>query len=352
MARALPSAGGRWLGLALGPADRAVLRLAFAATFAFAIAALRDWEFSFLAPMLAAQFVAGLPGCPSFRQGAAIPLTILLSNVAALAVSTFLADRHLLMLGVVGIVICWSFYLQRRGAPGILMLMIQIAFCCLPLMSTISFDLADQFAHYLFWSSVVAMGTVWLSYLVLPAPPRPPGAPPPASPPPGLDPGRSAWIAMSDTLVLIPLLSTFIAGGNVNNIVIVMITINLVGQTETAGSIRMAGALLAANLLGGVLAVLAHQFILMTDSLILFLMTIFVTGLWLGGRMVRGGPAAGVYALAFATFILVLGIALTPLPGGSEEVFTTRILKVGLASLYAIGVLTLVGWLRERDDRA
>lgn len=325
-----------------------VLRLAFAATFAFAIAALRDWEFSFLAPMLAVQILAATPACPNFRQGATIPLVIFLSTKIALGASTLLMGTPVVLLAVVGLVICWTFYGQRRGAPAIAVLLVQIAFCCVPLIATISLDVARDFSDFLLWSSIAAIATVWIAYALFPAPPNPAQAAGAATPV-ALPPGHAALVAISDTLVLLPLLVTFIVRGDINNIVILMITMNLLREIELAHSRRLALAILLANLLGGVLAVLAHQFIQLSDNLFLFLLTVFLAGLWFGGRLVRGGSTAPVYALGFGTFLLILGLAITPLPGGSEELFTVRISKIVLASLYAIGALSLVARLRLRN---
>jgi hypothetical protein len=329
----------------LTAADRMVLRLAFAATFAFAIAALRDWEFSFLAPMLAIQILAATPACPNFRQGATIPLVIFLSTNIALGAATLLMGTPVVLLAAVGVVICWAFYGQRRGAPAIAVLLVQIAFCCVPLIATISLDVARDFGDFLLWSSIAAIITVWIAYALFPQPPSStPAASGPA--PIALSPARAAHVAISDALVLFPLLVTFIVRGDINNIVILMITINLLREIELAHSRRLALAILLANLLGGVLAVFAHQFILLPDNLLLFLLTVFLAGLWFSGRLVRGGPMAPVYALAFGTFLLVLGLAITPLPGGAEELFTVRISKIVLASLYAIGALSLVARIR------
>lgn len=331
----------------LTAADRVVLRLAFAATFAFGIAAVRDWEFSFLAPMLAVQILAATPACPNFRQGATIPLVIFLSTNIALGASTLLMGAPIVLLAAVGVVVCWSFYGQRRGAPAIAVLLVQIAFCCVPLIATISLDVARDFSDFLLWSSIAAIITIWIAYALFPTPPstaQAGGAPAPIA----LPPAHAAQVAISDTLVLLPLLATFIVRGDINNIVILMITINLLREIELAHSRRLALAILLANLLGGVLAVLAHQFILLSDSLLLFLLTVLLAGLWFGGRLVRGGPMAPVYALAFGTFLLILGLAITPLPGGAEELFTVRISKIVLASLYAIGALSLVARIRLR----
>ena len=332
----------------LSAPDRFVLRIALAATLGFAVAILLDWEFSFLAPMLAVNLIAAIPVSPPFRVGIAIPIVMYLATTAAFTVSAILVDAPMVLIMIVGLVICWSFYGKRRGAPGVMMLFVQIAFCGVPLFAATSLDLARELAKWLQLSSLAAIAIVWVSHALIPAaapPPRPAGA---RVAPPGLGPADAARVAFTDTLVLLPLLVNFMLGGDINNFVILMITINLLSAVELAGSSRLAVGLLVGNTLGGVLAVLVQQFILLNDSLALFLLTIFLAGLGFGSRLVRGGPAAPIFVLAFGTFILLVGIAITPLPGGSEEAYVVRILKVGVAGAYGVGALSLVAWLRTR----
>jgi hypothetical protein len=328
-------------------ADRLVLRLAFAATSGFALALILDWEFSFLTPMLAVQIVAGMPVRPSLGQGLAIPLVILVATTAALAASTLLLDAQLVLIAVVALVICWGFYAQRRGAPAILILLVQIAFCGVPLMSSISLDLAHSLAEWLQKSSLAAIVIVWISHALFAAPAPPIQASGPAPKPAGLGSAHAARVAISDTLVLMPLLTNFMIGGDINNFVILMITINLLREVEIANSQRMAVGLLVGNTLGGALAVGAQQIVFLADSLAQFLLSILLAALWFGGRIVRGGHRAPIFGLAFATFILLIGIAITPLPGGSEEAFVVRVLKVAAASLYTLGALSLLTPLRR-----
>ena len=332
----------------LSPADRLVLRLAFSAVMGFAIAIGLHWEFSFLAPMLAMQIVAAMPVCPDVRQGAAIPLVIFLATTAALAAATLFEDAPVALLAVVCLVLCWTFYGQKRGAPAIAMLLIQISFSAVPLFSSLSLDLAQSFAEFLQKSSVAAIATVWISHAMFPAPASMPSGPAPA--PAGLAPGRAAQVAITDTLVLLPLLAKFMIWSSIDDFVILMITINLLREVDTLKTGKIAIALLIGNVLGGVLAVVAQQFVLVADTLIQFLLTIFLAGLLFGGRLARGGPMAPVFVLAFGTFIL-LGIAITPLPGGSEEAFVVRIAKISAASLYALAALGLVARLRGQEER-
>ena len=328
--------------------DRFVLRLAFGATAGFAVALAMDWQFSFLTAMLAMQILAAAPAAPGLRQGLAIPVVIFIASTAAYGVATLFADAPPVLLAILALVILATFYSQRRGAPAIVMLFIQVSFCGVPLMASTSLEVAELFAELLQKSSVAAVAIVWTAFALFPAPPpAPQAAATPGPAPAGLPPAEAAHVAISDTLVLLPLVAMFIIGGDINNFVVIMITINLLRQVEPGAGGRVAVGLLVGNVMGGVLAVLAQQWVIVADSLVQFLLTVLLAGLWFGGRLVRGGPMAPLFGLAFGTFLLLIGIAITPLPGGSEEAFVIRILKIGAASLYALGALSLVARLRR-----
>src|SRR6185369_13793338 len=99
--------------------DRLVLRVAFGAVLAFAIATMLDWEYAFLGPLVAASLLLAMPANPSFGQGIVIPLAATVAcNVALVGAYLFAATPHVLLLAV-GLTLCWTFYGQRRGAPAI-----------------------------------------------------------------------------------------------------------------------------------------------------------------------------------------------------------------------------------------
>jgi Protein of unknown function (DUF2955) len=328
-------------------ADRLVLRMAFAATFAFAIAEMYDWNFSFLAPMLAVQILSAMPSSPGFRQGIAIPIVIFAANSVALAMSSLFSITPAMLLALTGLVICLSFYALRRGAPGVVILLIQIAFCSIPVMSTISTDIAQEFATSLLWGSIAAVITVWIAHLLFPPPSETLESTTIAQKPSGLEPAYAARVAISDTLVLIPLLVAFIIGGDINNIVILIIALSLLRAIEPERMSRVAAGILLGNFLGGLLAVSVNQIVVLADSFAFFVLIVLAMSLWLGSRIAHGGTRAPVYAIAFGTFLLILGLGITPLPGGSEMAFSVRILKIMIASGFVIGALSLVERLRR-----
>lgn len=328
-------------------ANRQALRIALAATLAFTIAEFANWEFSFLAPMIAVQLMAASPKPPGLRLGVAVPLVILVSTFAALGISSLTLLTPTVLLLLVSLVICLSFYGQRRGAPGAVMLLVQIAFCCIPVIYTISFDLAWQFTSALLRGSIAAIITVWIVHLFVPSPSIPAARVDPPSSPPGYESALAARIALSDTLVLLPVLVAFITQGDINNIIVLMTALNLLRAVELEQSGRIAMALVLGNLQGGIIAVFAYQFVVLTGDIVYFVLIVLAAGLWFGEKIARGGTKAPVFAIAFATFLLVLGMGVAPLPGGSEELFTTRIIKIILASAYTIGALSLAASLRR-----
>lgn len=324
--------------------DRFILRMALAGTIGFAVPLVFRWQFSFLVPMLAVQMVAAMPTFPTLGQGLFMPLVMWIGTTAALIIASVLVDAPFVQLLILGLLIFLTFYAKRRGAPAIMVLLLQIAFCIVPLYATVAVDLAHTLAEFLQRSTLTAALVLFVCHLLIPAPQLPPAAAPAAA---VFTHGRAARVALADTLVLFPLLANFLLGADTSNFVILMMTINILNDTEQARSRMMAVGLLVGNTLGGLLAVFAQQVVFLADTFLFFLLTVFLSTLWFAARMARGGPTAPVFGLAAGTFLLILGLAITPLPGGSEQSYLIRILQILFAGLYALGALVLVAPLRR-----
>ena len=329
---------------------RQALRLALAGTLAFAFAEYQDWEFSFLAPMLAVQLLGAMPSGIRLGQALAMPIILGGASFAALVISTYLGGNPAIMLMVVGLIVFWAFYAERGGAPAFPMALIRIAFCIIPVISTISSSTAAQFAWFLFLAGLAAALIALMAHALLPTPAARASAPAPVRP--AIDSTLASRIALSDTLVLLPVLIAFIIGGNINNIVILMMTLNILREIDPSRGTRIALALILGNVLGGVIAVAAYEFVVLSDSFLFFLLAVLVPSLWFSGRIVRGGASTSIYLIGLATFILILGIGISPMPGASAETFALRLLKVTIASAYAIGALSLVMGLRRSPSPA
>jgi hypothetical protein len=136
--------------------------------------------------------------------------------------------------------------------------------------------------------------------------------------------------------------------GTPTSIIVIMVTaITILQQSAVAGK-GAAFGLVAGNVAGGVAATLAYLLVsLLPSPAFLFLVVLFF-GLMFGARIAEGGKLGPVYTVGAATFLVVLGLGLSPLPQDSGTLFVSRITTVIVASLYTIGVASVLHALLAR----
>ena len=157
-----------------------------------------------------------------------------------------------------------------------------------------------------------------------------------------MSPLAAARYALLDTLVLMPLLIWFILNATEAAIVVLIVVVTLLRQTDRQRGKSAALGLILGNLIAGVAAGIAYNVILLGNTLPFFVTVCLAATLMFAGRIATAGNRAAVYVVALGTFVLLLGLSLSPLPGSTGEAFVSRILNVIFASAYATGGLSLV----------
>ncbi len=115
-------------------------------------------------------------------------------------------------------------------------------------------------------------------------------------------------------------------------------------QLTSPGSIKLSVFLLLTNMVGGILAVIAYELLVVAPwfPFLLAMMTLFA---WLFAQKLYLEPhKAPVYAGIFSAMLVVFGSVIS---GGGKEIdvsFYTRIGQILMASVY----LVLVAWLADR----
>jgi hypothetical protein len=188
----------------------------------------------------------------------------------------------------------------------------------------------------------VALLTVWVAHAAFPAPPAVAAAATPAAAISLDEPLAAARYALLDTIVLMPLLIFFILNATEAAIVVLIVVVTLLRQTDRQRGKSAALGLILGNLIAGVAAGIAYNVILLGGTLPFFITVCLAATLMFAGRIATAGNHAPVYVVALGTFILLLGLSLSPLPGSTGEAFVSRILNVIFASAYATGGLSLL----------
>lgn len=323
-------------------ARRAALRLAFGVTACFAAVEALDWDATFLAPLLAANMLVKQPRPPSLSQGLAVIMLIALSTGAVLALTAMVISKPAALILALTLLLYLSFYAHWRGAPDLVTLLLQLSAVTLPTIAVLSPAGAGTFAATLISAGVVALIAVWVAHAAFPAPAATADATPAASARRAAEPTMAARHALLDTVVLLPALAWFVLDATQVAIVVLIVIVTLLRLHDRQQGQRAALGLILGNLIGGVAAVIVYNLVILNSTLLFFIAACLAASLMFAARIATAGDRAPVYAIALATFILLLGLGMTPLPGGSGEAFINRLLNVLLASAYAIGGLALV----------
>lgn len=323
----------------------AALRLAVGVTCCFVLAEALNWDATFLAPLLAAQFLVNLPRSPTLKQALGIVVLIAAAMFGVLFGSVILASNPLSFILCLGLLHYLAFYAQLRGAGEFPTLMLQIAGVAMPVFVVVSPALASGLAATLVSAGAVAMLTIWAAYAVFPATAGSEETPADAVQETQVA-NVAAALALLKTLILMPVLAWFVLDASQTSIVVLIMIVTLLRLVDPRLGWRTAFGMIVANLIGGLTASIAYNVVKTGDSIVTLAAVILCISLVFAGRIVTARENAPVFAIAFATFILLLGSGLSPLPGGSEEAAIARVLNVVMATAYAAGALSLVQAVR------
>ena len=324
-------------------ARRSALRLAFGVTASFAAVELLGWDATFVAPLLAANMLAALQRPPGLAQGLVILVLIAFSTGAVLVLTSALMSKPLVLLLALTFTIYASFYAHQRGAPSLATLLPQISAVTIPVIAILSPGGAGAFAGVLVKSGIAAVLTVWMAFAVFPAPAGAGHTVSGASETDyAIEPRFAAWRALLDTLVLFPLLAWYVLDASTVSVVVLITIVSLLRQHDPQQGLQAAFGKISGTLIGGIMAAVVYELVLLGHSAQFFIAACLASCLFFAGRIVTAGDRAPVYLAAFTTFILLLGIGLTSLPGGSGEAFVSRLINVVLASAYTIGGVSLL----------
>jgi hypothetical protein len=322
---------------AIGAGEHALaFRIALAAAAGFTLGHLLGWDFPFLPSLIAVQLLASGASFDVKRAFGFVVLMAIGCGVS-LFISLFFAERPLSLVLTIGILIFLEFWALARGKAAAAIFLITTSF--VPLMAVSSLDLAYALVHDLVVGSIVALLLIFLIIALIPvestSEQKDEAAP---------DRGDVAT-ALANTAVLMSLFIYFMGAGTPTSIIVIMVTaITILQQAAVAGR-GAAFGLVMGNIAGGLAATAAYLLVtLLPSPAFLFLVVLFF-GLVFAAKIVAGGATAAVYSVGAATFLTVLGLGLSPLPQDGGTIFFSRVSTVIVASLYTVGVASVLRWL-------
>jgi hypothetical protein len=322
-------------------ADRAresyalAFRIAFAAAVGLTLGELLGWDFPFLPAMLAVQLLSGR-GPISVKQGVAFVAVMVIACTFGVLVAQVFVDSPLVLLLVISLVTFLAFLSLARGQAVGVAGSFLITTAVLPLLAGESMSVAYGFVHSLIAGSALAVLLTFAAHAFFPMRVQPHAVSAPVQ-----QERDTVALALANTVVLMSLVIYFMLTVSPVSIVIVLTVISILRQpTELGGGAAM--GLIVGNLVGGLAATIAYLLVTLFPSPAFLLLVVLLFGLLFGDRIARGHDFAPIYTVGLMTFLLVLGLGLSPLPTDSGSIFIARVFDIMVACAYAIGMASLL----------
>jgi Protein of unknown function (DUF2955) len=310
-------------------------RIAFATAIGFTLGQVLGWEFPFLPALFAAQLLTGSRSL-NLRQAVGFAILMTAGCIFSILIAQIFVETPLVLLLVLALLIFLAFLLLARGQGVPVASILLITVSVVPLVSVSSLELAYGLVHSLIAGSILAALLVLLAYACFPSRDRISDV---AKRPAAED--SPIAVALANSAALLSLVILFMFSGSPVSVIVIMTAITILQQPAAAGY-GTAYAFVMGNLAGGVAATVAYLLVSMFPSPAILLLVVLFFGLVFGGRITDGAALAPVYVVALATFLIVLGLGLTPLPTDSGTIFISRVFNVIIAAAYTIGVASVL----------
>lgn len=321
-----------------------ILRYATGTSLCLGLALAIGWPLSNLAPVLAAAFLGNRNPAPGWGGSLRVLLAIVIIFGTALLASTALYNYPAVFLVLFCYALFLNFYAAARGASAFAFLLYTMAILLLPLLGGPQPAVANTVALGFLVSAGVALLVSSLVHLLFPGGTRAPVKTEAETGPAAA--AESAWLSCA---VILPFALTCLVF-NLTGAVLPLIMIAMLSQKPDFSAGAAGGkALLAANLGGGLVAVLFYQALLISPTLPFIIAGCFAIALLFGSRLFSDRPLAPLYGSAFSTVLILIGSSTGTFSDSASSEFYQRVLLIFFAVFYVIGALSLLQSLHLRE---
>ncbi len=320
-----------------------ILRYATGVTLSIAIAYGVGWPMAWLATILTAAFLGNRAPRPNLKASLVILLAILLIFGVGLFMTLHFYNYPLVFAVLVSTGLYLNFYMAARGGSKFIVLLCTMAILLIPLVGGPDPRLALMVAGGFLTSAAVALLCTQLAHTLVPGGTLPPQAAQEVAE----DPAYSAWLS---TAVILPVALLCLAF-NMTGAVLPLIMIATLSQKPDFSTGAKGGlALIAANLAGGLAAVLFYQLLRISPTYPFLVAGLGAMALLFGQRIFSDRPTAPLYGSAFSTVLILIGSGTGEYGGETGSAFYQRIGLIMLSVCYVVGALSLLQMpaVRER----
>lgn len=325
-----------------------ILRYAFGSTVAMALAMGFDWPLSFLTAVLTLSFLGAKTPRPSAKSLATFVVVVAAACSVGLIVGLLVSYPTVYLLAL-ALVLFRLFYAKAGGAPALLVTWMLIAVLLLPILTSLSGQLAFLVATYMVFGTAMAMVVVWCSHMALPDPDVE-GSPAAATvAPEALAPERRVRLAVMSTLVVCPVAGVLFAYQHTDGLLILIFIAILTLQPSLSAGYKAGLGLIVGNVIGGIASMMFYDVLVIVPYFAFMVLLTFFAALLFGMGVFSDGKWAPLLGMAFSTVLLIIG-STTSSFGDADAKASTRVIQITIAVVYAVLAFNAVKSLLPRRE--
>lgn len=315
--------------------QRRIFRYVIGLVAACALALGIGWGLSFVAPVFLAKFLVDHQK-PTSHTISQLLLAMTVTVLIGLSVSAGITQYPLPLLLLLSLLMFTAYYLFMDPQWNFFATILMIAVMLLPFMGIISPGLAVYIGVGLATSGVVAVLLFGLLHLVLPD--IAPINKEQVQPAPSLTHDQRVFESLKALTISFPIIAYFYYF-QITGAILTMAFIGLLSlQTAGQKSVKVSMFLLLTNIIGGLVAIVYYELLVMVPHFLFLLSLIVLIGLLLGTKIFNEPAKAPIWAGVMSALLVLLGSTVASDSKLMDDNFYMRIAQIMMASIYMIVV--------------
>jgi len=315
--------------------NQAILRFALGTAVAFILSEYFGFYPTFLAPILLATLLANLPRALPLKAGLTLVLIMSIGAYFALMLSSLLRETPFILFGSIGLIVFLSFSILAQGRAFLPLLLVLICFSTIPVVTLVAPPQATALPISFARGMIITVLIIWLVQAIWPDVAV---KPPAGSALREIEPVR---LALAGSAIVLPLMLVYLMYGITDALPVLITTVVLVVNFDPKRGAIQGLAMVLANLLGGMVAILCHALLGVAPSLFTLAFMVFVVGLLFARHIEDGGPSGSVALITYNQSMIILSLGLVPGPS-SPGIWATRLFQFAIAYAFAVGMMYLL----------
>ncbi|SDJ43785.1 Protein of unknown function [Ferrimonas sediminum] len=316
------------------PVGRRVWRFTLGIGLSVALSALWAWPLAFIVPVFLAKFLVDRQA-PTLHTVYELVISMSVTVAIAWLVSFGPTEYPLLLLPLLALLMLWAYYLFTDPRWNFFATMLIISVLLLPYLGMMQPGLALQVGLGLSFSGLVAVALFALMHLWLP---ERSGPDEPSQPASMAAPGENerAFEAFRAVILAFPVIVFFylmeVSGALLTMIFIAILSL----QSTGAKSVKVSLFLLLTNGIGGGLAVLFYNLLVIVPELPFFIALSMLAAVIFGQKIYADPAKAPIYAGIFSALLVVVGSTTSSVDKEVDVNFYLRMVQLLLVGLYMV----------------